>query len=151
MKKFYFLLLSCLCFLYGSFAQTLIDPVTGGGFDAGNTFPLNGWIVVNSSANKWVVGPSADVNPPSPPNTAYISADGNVANYSYDNTSAHISHFYQQVTIPPGAINVFLSYMLKGNVEYDGGGNETDGLEVYVDESLTAPVADAIRATAQLQ
>ena len=41
--------------------------------------------------------------------------------------------------------------MLKGNVEYDAGGNETDGLEVYADESLTAPVADAISGTAQLQ
>ena len=107
MKKFYFLLLSCLYFFQGSFAQTLIDPVTGGGFDAGNTFPLNGWTVVNSSANKWVVG-STTFN--SAPNSAYISSDGNVSNYSYDNTTAHISHFYQQVTIPVRAINVFYHF-----------------------------------------
>jgi len=53
MKKFYLLLFSSFSFLCGSFAQTLIDPVTGGGFDAGNTFALNGWTVVNSSVNKW--------------------------------------------------------------------------------------------------
>ena len=58
MKKFYLLLCLSFCFVCSSFAQTLIDPNTGGGFDVGNTFLANGWTVVNSSANQWVVGPA---------------------------------------------------------------------------------------------
>lgn len=72
MKKFYLLLLSSLCFLCGSFAQILIDPLTGGGFDVGNTFAANGWTVVNSSANQWVVESTTFY---SAPNSAYISSD----------------------------------------------------------------------------
>ena len=140
MKKFYLLLCS-VCFLGSSSAQTLIDPNTGGGFDAGNTFAANGWTVVNSTANKWVVGPATYY---SAPNSAYISSDGNVANYSYDNTSAHISHFYQKITIPANLASATLSFLLKGNVENDIDGNLVDGPEVYADLSLVAPVADAL-------
>ncbi len=141
MKKFYFLLVSSLCFLCSSFAQTIINPVTGGGFDAGNTFAANGWVVVNSSVNKWVVGATTY---DSPPYSAYISSDGNPANWSYNNANAHISHFYQQVDVPANAINVFLTYSLKGNFQNDINGDLADGLQVYTDESLTPPVADAL-------
>ena len=149
MKKFYLLLISSFCFLYSSFAQTLIDPVTGGGFDQGNTFALNGWTVVNSSANKWVVG-STTFN--SSPNSAYVSSDGNVANYNYVNTTAHISHFYQKVAFPANATNIILSFQLKGNVEFDWGNFiEQDGLQVYADPSLVPPVADVLPNISAIQ
>ncbi|MGH2566395.1 MAG: hypothetical protein ACRDE5_17890, partial [Ginsengibacter sp.] len=131
MKKFYLLLIGCSFFLGNSFAQTAINPITGGGFDAGNTFSANGWTVVNSSANQWVVGTAASATPPSPPNTAYISTDGNASNYSYDNTTAHVSHFYQQVTLPPTAFNVALTFYLSGYLQSAGFGNVIDGLIVY--------------------
>ena len=141
MKKFYLSFIGGFCFLYGSFAQIVINPITGGNFDAGNTFAANGWNVVNSSANKWVVGSATSF---SPPNSAYISIDGNRNNYSYDNTTAHISHFYQKVTLPANAFNVTISFQLKGNLQNDASGNLADGLEVYADPSLTVPNADAL-------
>jgi len=148
MNKLY-LLIGCLCgFLQPAWAQTLINPITGGGFDAGNTFALNGWTVVNSSANKWVVG-TTTFN--SAPNSAYVSVDGNPANYSYDNTTAHISHFYQQVTIPINATNVNLSFVLLGNIETDVNFNLLDGLEIFTDASLTVPVADALPGGSAVQ
>ena len=142
MKKFYLLLFSLSWLLINnSFAQTAIDPNAGGSFDDGNSFAANGWTVVNSSANKWVVGSQTFK---SAPNSAYISADGNVNNYSYDNSTIHISHFYKKVTLPANAINVSLSFQLLGNVEFDWGNfQELDGLEIYADPSLTVPVADA--------
>ena len=143
MKKFYLLILCSLFFFFGSFAQKLIDPIQGGGFDLGNTFALNGWSVVNSSANKWVVGPTTFNTPP---NSAYISSDGNIANYSYDSTKAHISHFYRQVTIPANSTNVILSFQLKGNIE-----GLQDGPQIYADPSLTVPVADALPGGSAIQ
>ena len=149
MKKFYSTLLCSLCFFCGSFAQTLIDPIQGGGFDLGNTFALNGWTVVNSTANKWVVG-STTFN--SPPNSAYISSDGSVANYNYNDATAHISHFYQKVTFPANATNIVLSFQLKGNVEWDYDNFiEQDGLQVYADPSLVPPVADVLPDIGALQ
>src|SRR6185437_16885423 len=143
MKKFYLLIVGGFTFLY-SFAQNAIDPNSSGNFDAGNSFASNGWTVVNSSANKWVVGTGASATPPSSPNTAYISIDGNPANYSYDNTSSHISHFYQVVTLPANAINISLSFQLKGNFENDASGNLVDGLEIYTNDVTAIPVADAL-------
>ena len=138
MRKFYLLsLVSILCLCCHSYAQMAIDPILGG-FDAGNTFAVNGWTAVNSSANKWVVG-STTFN--SPPNSAYISIDGNAANYSYDNTTAHISHFYKQVTLPPEAFNIAITFFLKGDVQ-NAGFSVIDGLTVFTD--ITAPVADAL-------
>ncbi len=145
MKKLYLLLFSSFSFFCGAFAQSAINPVTGGNFDEGNAFAPNGWTVVNSpGGNQWVVGTGAAAIPPSSPNTAYISSDGNPANYSYDNTTSHISHFYQKVTIPANAFNVALNFQLKGNIEIDANLNLEDGLEIYADPSLTAPVADAL-------
>ena len=141
MKKFYLLIFCIGCFFTGN-AQTAIDPSGIGGFDAGNDFASNGWIVVNSSGNKWIVGDGASSTPPSAPNTAFISADGSNNNYSYDNQHTHISHFYKQITIPPEAFNISLSFFLKGNVESDTNLNVIDGLTVFTDN--TPPVADAM-------
>ncbi|MDP4285210.1 MAG: hypothetical protein Q8891_12355 [Bacteroidota bacterium] len=147
MKKCYLLLLCSFCFICGGYAQTAIDPNGVGGFDAGNTFASNGWTVVNSSANKWVVGTTTNN---SPPNSAYISRDSIAAtpgandyDYDYDNTTTHISHFYRQVTLPPEAFNISLSFYLQGNVQSDNELNVIDGLNVYTDET-TIPVADAL-------
>ncbi len=112
MKKLYSLLIFTLIFIYGGIAQTVISPVTGGNFDLGNTFAANGWTVVNSSANQWVVGTKTSY---SAPNSAYISASGSVDDYSYDNTTLHISHFYQKITLPAEAFNIKLTFEMKGN------------------------------------
>src|SRR6185437_13821665 len=141
MKKLYLLLFSIFFFFFGSWAQTYTIPIQGPGFDNGSTFAANGWTVVNSSANKWVVGTHTRN---SPPNSAYISIDGDTAHYSYDNTKAHISHLYQKISIPANAINISFSFQLLGNNELDTDYILHDGLEVFADTSLTAPVADVM-------
>lgn len=144
MNKFY-IIIWCSSFLFStcSYGQTAISPFIGGAFDDGNTFAANGWTVVNSPGkNKWVIGSTTYF---SAPNSAYISDDGNPANYSYDSATAHISHFYQLVTIPANAFNVLLSFQFKGHNEFDIE-NLTlhDGLNIYADPTLTVPVADAL-------
>jgi hypothetical protein len=140
MKKFYLIIWCSFFFSSVSLAQTIINPVQGGDFDSGNSFAANGWTVVNSSANKWVVGSATSS---SEPNSAYISIDGDPGHYSYDNTTSHISHFYQQITLPPNAFNIVISFQLKGNLQSDEN-NVIDGLIVYADTLLTVPVADAL-------
>jgi hypothetical protein len=144
MNRFY-IIIWCSSFFcsFGSYGQSDISPFVGGAFDDGNTFAANGWTVVNSPGkNKWVIGSETYF---SAPNSAYISVDGNPANYSYDSATAHISHFYQLVTIPANAFNVVLSFQLKGHNEFDVE-NLTlhDGLNIYADPTLTVPVADAL-------
>lgn len=141
MKKLYLLLFFSLLLIGGGFAQTAISPVAGGNFDMGNTFAANGWTVVNSSANKWVVGTETRN---SPPNSAYISATGNLDDYSYDNNSPHISHFYQKVTLPAEAFYVNLNFELKGTYQFDANGFLRDGFEIFADPSLTIPVPDQL-------
>ncbi len=144
MKKFYFLILFLFFLFCGSFGQTYTVPIQGPGFDDGNTFAANGWTVVNSSANKWVVGTKTFF---SAPNSAYISIDGDPSHYSYDNTTAHVSHFYQKISIPANAINISLSFELLGNNQFAADGiTLLDGLEVFIDTSLTPPVADVLPA-----
>ena len=102
---------------------------------------MDGRLSIVRQINGWLVPLHLTV----PPNSAYISSDGNAANYNYDNTAAHISHFYQQVTIPVNATNVLLSFQLKGNAEFDFDDFiEHHGLEVYADPSLVPPVADVL-------
>ncbi|MGN6531070.1 MAG: PKD domain-containing protein, partial [Ginsengibacter sp.] len=142
MKKIYLFLLGTVFFCCESFAQTYTVPIQGPGFDNGNTFAANGWTVVNSpGGNDWVVGTTTFH---SAPNSAYISIDGNANKYSYDNTKAHISHFYQKITIPANAMNISFSFQLLGNNELDGNLNMHDGLQVFADTSLTPPVADVM-------
>ena len=141
MKKFYSLLFFALFFITDDFAQTAISPVAGGNFDMGNTLAENGWTAVNSSANQWVVGTKTRY---SAPNSAYISVSGTVDDYSYDNTTAHISHFYQKITLPAEAFNIKLTFELNGNYQFDANGFLQDGFEIFADPSLVAPVADQL-------
>ena len=140
MKKFYVIIWCSFFFSSVSLAQTT-NPVQGGDFDSGNTFTANGWTVVNSSANKWVVGSATSS---SEPNSAYISIDGDPVHYSYNNTTPHISHFYQQIMLPSNAFNIVISFQLKGNLQNDEDLNVIDGLIVYADTSLTLPIPDAL-------
>src|SRR4051812_7995490 len=122
MKKFYALFFSSLFCLPG-FSQLLIDPSGVGGFEAGGSFPANGWVAVPSatSSNTWVVGTSTKN---SGSNSAYISNGGGA--YAFDNTSAGVSHFYKDIAIPSGATNITLSFYLKGNK-----GTNSDLLRIY--------------------
>ncbi|MCL9805798.1 T9SS type A sorting domain-containing protein [Flavobacterium amniphilum] len=57
-----FLILSLFCFSGSLFSQTtLINPLTNGGFNLGNTFAANGWTVANEGTGpiKWTVGTAA--------------------------------------------------------------------------------------------
>ncbi len=142
MKKIYLFLFGNFFFLCTGFAQTYTVPIQGPGFDNGSTFAANGWTVVNSAGgNDWVVGSAAFH---SAPNSAYISTDGNPKNYSYDNTKAHISHFYQKISIPANAMNISFSFQLLGNNQLDNNLTMQDGLQIFADTSLTPPVADVM-------
>ena len=135
MRKFYLLFLSGLFFLPGTFAQTLINPNTDGGFESGGTFAANNWNVVNSltGTNLWEVGTATAKNGA---NSAYISNDNGTTN-AYDNNTAGISHFYRDVVIPAGATNLTLSFNLRSNGELG-----TDFLQVYADPTLPTLTPD---------
>ncbi len=120
-------------------SQVIIDPSAGGGFEAGNSFALNGWTVVNDVTNKWEIGTAA-VN--SGTNAVYISNDGGITNV-YDNTVAQVAHFYSDVSIPAGATNIVLSFYYKGDGEISA-----DQLSVSTASTSVSPVAGSLPAGA---
>jgi hypothetical protein len=98
------LMLVCSIFSLQGNAQTIvIDPTTNGGFETGTTLASNGWTVVNAAANQWAVGNGSVY---AGTRGAYI---GTPTTFIGTNT-ATISHFYRDVVIPAGAINVQLSF-----------------------------------------
>ncbi len=101
---------------------TLIDPAGDGGFELGTTFAANGWTVVNSSTNNWVVG-TATIGGGA--RSAYISNNG-TAN-SYTTTTSQTVHLVKSITVPAGVTNINLSFLLKSR----GEGSNWDQLLVY--------------------
>jgi hypothetical protein len=137
--------------LVGTAQTELISPTGAGGFELGSTLEANGWTVVNSSTDSWVVNnvpvPSAGSN------CAYTSSTpANVApTWTYSQLSV-IQHMYIDVTIPVGQNAVALNFKWKAGGE-GAAGSDWDNLKVFwgLSSSIGAPVANtAISSTFQV-
>ena len=105
----------------------LIDPTGDGGFETGATFAANGWTVVNSSTDSWVLGavPAASNGA----RCAYISSTPTTtATWTYSQFSV-VQHMYYDVTIPANQSAVTLSFKWKATGE--GVGTDYDNLKVF--------------------
>ncbi len=107
--------MTCAVFFeFQAHSQTyLISPSNEGGFETGNSIPLNGWTIANHTFNYWAVGTLAGQR--SGNRGAYITRNGTAFNYR-ENSSA-TSHFYRDVVIPNGATNITLNFYWKGQGE----------------------------------
>jgi hypothetical protein len=119
--------------------STLISPTGEGGFESGATFTLNNWQVLNGSFNNWFVGTSAGVQGGT--NAAYAGTN------FIGTGNASVNHFYRDVMIPPGAININLSFYLKMPV-VDA---NYDYLYVYTSTPANTPVVGTIPGTGYTQ
>lgn len=114
---------------------TLINPAAGGGFEAGTTFPSNNWTAVNGTqTNKWFVGTAPTGYTGN--RCVYISSNATGSNDNYNNGSASVVHFYQDITFPAGQPNVTLSFSWKGIGE-----SCCDYLRVFLVPTTTTPAA----------
>ena len=137
--------------LAGTAQTELISPTGAGGFELGSTFEANGWTVVNSSTDSWVVNnvpvPSAGSN------CAYTSSTpANTApTWTYSQLSV-IQHMYIDVTIPVGQNAVALNFKWKAGGEGNTA-SDWDNLKVFwgLSSSIGAPIANtAIASTFQV-
>ena len=123
------LLLNIQCF-----SQTQLIPAADGGFENGNTFAANNWILVSASNNTWYVG-SATVGAGT--NASYIDKNSGIgATNLYNINIASTAHFYRDILIPTGATNISLSFLLQGSGEIG-----YDRLLVYTAPTSVTPVA----------
>jgi hypothetical protein len=144
MKKIYLIAISILVSASAWAQTTLINPATGGGFEAGATFAANGWTVVNNgggAANKWQVGTAAFF---AGTNGAYISNNGGTTN-TYSNTDARVQHFYQDIVFPAGEPYITLSFRWKGVME-----SCCDYMRVHLVPTSTTPTAGTLIGTGQI-
>jgi hypothetical protein len=128
-------------------AQTIIiNPANAAGTSLANgsfenvtnTFPANGWTVVNSGVNsKWFVGTFTKC---SGSKGAYIGTASGNNNYTMG--TAAVSHFYVNVTFPAGQTCILLSFNWKSEGE-----NGYDGFKVSLGSTGVAPVANALYTT----
>lgn len=111
-----------------------------GSFQNGtNTFPANGWNVVNGATNKWFVS-----NTSSCVGTkgAFVSSHATGANNDYNNGVSDVSHFYKDVTFPAGLSCITLSFSWKGQGE-----SVYDGLRIFLGSTAVAPVGGTAYTT----
>ena len=104
-----FFLIALLSCSFPVFAQTVHIPTAQGGFENAGGFTGNGWTVVNSTINTWVIGSTA--GPASGVNSAYISNNG--SSFLYTPGTSQTSHFYRDITVPAGQTLVNLSFKFK--------------------------------------
>ncbi|HRP53174.1 MAG TPA: hypothetical protein PLI97_06655, partial [Fluviicola sp.] len=83
--------------------------------NATQTFPANGWTVVNGTDNHWRVG---NVTNCVGTNSAYIGQSAGVNTYT--NVSS-INHFYRDVTFPssPTCFTLSFNWKAQGESSYD--------------------------------
>lgn len=115
----------------------LLSPSGDGGFETGNDFLSNGWVVSNSANNPWVIGTAA-IGAPFSGNAAYISNDGGLSN-SYDNSMISLNFFYRDITVPANATNISLSFDWIGNGE-----GSWDLLQVFTAPTSVVPVGTTV-------
>ncbi len=143
LPRFFRLITAVFLFMAGTLVQlygqtVLINPTGAGGFELGNTFPSNGWTVVNGSyQNYWVIGTATKY---AGTNSAFISNNGTRNEYSLNRTST--VHFYRDITVPAGEEEIVLSFYLNGTVE-NFMGTIYDRLLVYIAPTSVTPVAGA--------
>lgn len=128
-----FFLMILLSTTFALSAQTVHIPTAQGGFENAGGFTGNGWTVVNSTLNTWVVGSTA--GPATGVNSAYISNNG--TNFVYTPSSVQTSHFYRDITVPAGQTLISLSFKFKcvGEAFFDR-------LLVYTAPTTVNPVAN---------
>lgn len=108
MRVIFFLIALMSC-SFPVFAQTVHIPTAQGGFENTGGFTGNGWTVVNSTINTWVIGSTA--GPASGVNSAYISNNG--SSFLYTPGTSQTSHFYRDITVPAGQTLINLSFKFK--------------------------------------
>lgn len=111
-----------------------------GSFQNGtNTFPANGWNVVNGATNKWFVGTTSFCVGTK---GAYVSSHATGADNNYNNGTSDVSHFYKDVTFPAGQTCIVLSFNWKGQGE-----SVYDGLKVFLGSTAVTPVGGTLFST----
>lgn len=135
MKKIQALALACSICIAGQAQITAINPSTIGGFESGPDFASNGWSVINPPTlnNQWVVNNTAPSYSGS--NGAHVSNDGTA--YAYTLNAARTCHFLRDVTVPPGATSITLSFYWKGMGQIGA-----DRLLVYTATTSVTPLAN---------
>jgi len=120
---FYFLIFCQLLIVPKTIAQTThIDPATGGGFETGATFALNGWTATGSATttlNQWVCNTGATAGF-SGTRAAYVTNNtaGTPPPHTYNQTSTTIvSHLYKDITVAAGNTNIYLDFQWIGQGE----------------------------------
>lgn len=112
-----------------------------------NSFTTNNWTVVNGTTNVWVLGTAENFTTDGQ-RAVYISNDGGTS-ASYNITTAAISHFYRDFTIPESDGDVILKFAWKSWAENGAGETNWDyGTVVMTDTSVT-PTAGTEVSTAQ--
>src|SRR5664280_1847190 len=110
MKKIYLAILSAFIAITG-FSQIQLIPASDGGFEnITSTLAANGWTAVNNITNNWAVGPFTFA---SGAKGAYVSNSGSNTNNNYTNNVSRTAHFYRDIAIPAGAVNITLSFQWK--------------------------------------
>ncbi|MBS1564006.1 MAG: T9SS type A sorting domain-containing protein [Bacteroidetes bacterium] len=130
-----------LSFMSGTAQTIIIDSTstTGGSFqNTTNTFPANGWTVVNAasgSSAKWFI---STISSCVGSKGAYVGTAN--TNNTYNTSTSSVSHFYMTVSFPAGQSCIVLSFNWKGNGE-----TGYDGMRVYAGSvGGAAPVANTV-------
>ena len=131
--KGFILLTFCFILETSLFSQTSHIPSFDGGLENAGGLAGNGWTVVNSTTNQWIVGTGAI--PFAGSNSAYISNNG--SSYSYTNNASQTSHFYRDITIPASETFINLTFKLKSVGE-----PSFDRLLVYTAPTSVTPLVN---------
>ncbi len=104
--------------------QTVIDPAGAGGFELGEEFEDNGWLLNNASycTRKWVVGTAQPGF--TGERCAFIGATPTSVG---TNAGGRTAHIYKQINIPEDAVNIQLKFKYKQEVvavDNTGGPND---------------------------
>ncbi len=123
---------------------TLLSPTGAGGFESGTTFAANGWTEVQPAGDsrKWFVGTAAGSQGGT--RSAYV---GSASNNNGLGTNSRVDHFYRDIVVPAGAVNVQLSFYLK-QVTVD---NTFDYLYVFTTTTANTPVAGTVPGSGYVQ
>ena len=145
MKKLFTLVFLITLFCIKGWGQgtVLIDSAGAGGFELGNSFTLNGWTVVQTTANAnlWRVGSLAGVQ-----NGTYAAYMGSTTAYGGTNQTS-VQHFYRDVAIPAGTTNAPLTFYLKEPIV----SNTKSYFYVFTTTTANTPVAGVVPSTGYTQ
>jgi hypothetical protein len=125
-----------------SWAQTtLISPTGDGGFEnATNTFPANGWSVINGTYNMFYVG-----NAPVASDGLYCAFSGSNSTTWTGTANSCVNHYYRDITFgTESLLDISFKYkVVAPDATYDF-------LKVYLVSTGTTPVAGTQLASGQI-